>query len=111
MDGLPLLKVDMTLDAQRRLLAFEGLLGRESAFGGITYPTGTRMLTAGPRVPGMQPGDLLFSPSRGRAARQADGKEVAAGMSVLQAPDGTVRRVLSNREAGVLDVAAMRTAP
>lgn len=109
--GMPLLKVDMTLDAQRRLLAFEGLLGRESTLGGITYPTGTRMLTAGPRVPGVQPGDLLFSPSRGRSARQADGKEIAAGMSVLQAPDGTVRRVLSNREAGVLDVAAMRTAP
>ncbi|MGE4436935.1 hypothetical protein [Achromobacter sp.] len=109
--GVPLLKVDMTLDAQRRLLGFEGLLGRESTLGSITYPTGTRMLTASPRVPGMQPGDLLFSPSRGRAARQADGKEIAAGMSVLQAPDGTVRAILSNRDAGVLDVAAMRTAP
>ncbi|WP_263915471.1 hypothetical protein [Achromobacter sp. 79A6] len=109
--GMPLLKVDMTLDAQRRLLAFEGLLARESALGGITYPTGTRMLTAGPRVPGVQAGDLLFSPSRGRSARQADGKEIAAGMSVLQAPDGTVRGILSNRDAGVLDVAAMRTAP
>jgi hypothetical protein len=109
--GMPLLKVDMTLDAQRRLLAFEGLLGRESTLGGITYPTGTRLLTAGPRVPGVQPGDLLFSPSRGRSARQADGKEIAAGMSVLQAPDGNVRAIRSNREAGVLDVAAMRTAP
>lgn len=109
--GMPLLKVDMTLDAQRRLLTFEGLLARESTLGAITYPTGTRMLTAGPRVPGVQAGDLLFSPSRGRSARQADGKEIAAGMSVLQAPDGTVRSILSNRDAGVLDVASMRTAP
>lgn len=109
--GIPLLNVDMTLDAQRRPLAFEGLLERESALGGIAYPTGTRMRTASPRVPGAQPGDLLFSPSRGRAARQADGKEIAAGMSVLQAPTGVVRAVLSNRDADVLDVAAMRSAP
>ncbi|CFU61143.1 membrane protein [Bordetella pertussis] len=34
-----------------------------------------------------------------------------AGKSVLQAPDGTVRAVLANRDAGVLDFAAVRMAP
>ncbi|CAB3854450.1 MULTISPECIES: hypothetical protein [Achromobacter] len=108
---MPLLKVDMRLDSQRRLLDFEGLLARETTLGAMTYPPGTRVLAANPRLPGAQPGDLLFSPSRGRSARRNGGEDVGAGSSVLQAPDGTVRSVLSNREAGVLDVAAMRMAP
>lgn len=108
---MPLLKVEMRLDDQRRTLNFEGLLARETALGVMTYPPGTRVLSANPRLPGAQPGDLLFSPSRGRSARRDGGQEVSAGNSVLQAPDGTVRSVLSNRDAGVLDVAAMRMAP
>lgn len=108
---MPLLKVDMRLDGQRRLLDFEGLLARETVLGVMTYPPGTRVLAANPRLPGAQPGDLLFSPSRGRSARRAGGEDVAAGQSVLQAPDGSVRSVLSNRDAGVLDVAAMRMLP
>jgi hypothetical protein len=106
-----LLKVDMQLDGQRRMLGFEGLLARETALGDMTYPPGTRVLTANPALPGAQAGDLLFSPSRGRSARRAGGDDVPAGKSVLQAPDGTVRSVLGNREAGVLDVAAMRIGP
>ncbi|MNV99857.1 hypothetical protein D3C71_1952730 [compost metagenome] len=101
----------MRLDGQRRLLDFEGLLARETVLGAMTYPPGTRVLAANSRLPGAQPGDLLFSPSRGRSARRNGGEDVAAGQSVLQAPDGTVRSVLSNRDAGVLDVAAMRMAP
>ncbi|MCY1514644.1 hypothetical protein D9M68_491930 [compost metagenome] len=108
---LPLLKVDMQLDGQRRMLAFEGLLARETVLGDMTYPPGTRVLAANPGLPGAQAGDLLFSPSRGRSARRAGGDDVPAGKSVLQAPDGTVRSVLGNREAGVLDVAAMRIGP
>ncbi|HCW17132.1 hypothetical protein [Achromobacter sp.] len=108
---MPLLKLDMRLDGQRRLLDFEGLLARETVLGAMTYPPGTRVLAANPRLPGAQSGDLLFSPSRGRSARREGGEDVAAGQSVLQAPDGTVRSVLSNRDAGVLDVAAMRMAP
>lgn len=109
--GIPLLKVDLQLDAQRRMLGFEGLAARDTVLGEMTYPPGTRVLAANPRLQGAQPGDLLFSPSRGRSARRAGGEDVPAGKSVLQAPDGTVRSVLSNREAGVLDVAAMRMAP
>ncbi|MGY6268419.1 hypothetical protein ACXIUT_01920 [Achromobacter denitrificans] len=108
---LPLLKVDMQLDGQRRMLGFEGLLARETVLGDMTYPPGTRVLAASPGLPGAQPGDLLFSPSRGRSARRAGGEDVPAGKSVLQAPDGAVRSVLGNREAGVLDVAAMRVGP
>lgn len=109
--ALPLLKVDMQLDGQRRMLDFEGLLARETALGDMTYPAGTRVLAARADLPGARPGDLLFSPSRGRSARRAGGEDVPAGQSVLQAPDGAVRSVLSNREAGVLDVAAMRMGP
>ncbi|CAB3704541.1 hypothetical protein [Achromobacter pestifer] len=108
---MPLLKVDARLDGQRHLLDFEGLLARETSLGIMTYPPGTRVLAANPRLPNAQPGDLLFSPSRGRSARRNGGEDVAAGQSVLQAPDGTVRRVLSNRDAGVLDVADMRIGP
>ncbi|MCW0205515.1 MAG: hypothetical protein OJK14_00365 [Achromobacter sp.] len=110
-DRLPLLKVDMQLDGQRRMLGFEGLLARETVLGDMTYPPGTRVLAANPALPGAQAGDLLFSPSRGRSARRAGGDDVPAGKSVLQAPDGAVRGVFGNRVAGVLDVAAMRIGP
>lgn len=108
---IPLLKVDMQLDGQRRTLGFEGLAARDTVLGDMTYPPGTRVLSANPRLQNAQPGDMLFSPSRGRSARRAGGDDVPAGKSVLQAPDGTVRGVLSNREAGVLDVAEMRIGP
>lgn len=106
---MPLLKADILLDPTRRILRFEGLLSKETQLGDVSYPNGTRVATPGPRVSNAQPGDLLFSPARGRSAQRAGGKEIAAGQSVLQGADGTVRQVLSNRDAGVLDVASMRT--
>jgi len=108
--GLPLLKADISVDDRRRLLSFEGLLAHELTLGALTYPTGTRAGSA-TGVSGAQPGDLLFSPPRGRSARRDGEADVAAGQSVLQAPDGTVRAVLGNHEAGVLDVATMRIGP
>ncbi|MEJ2894665.1 hypothetical protein RVU96_00255 [Bordetella avium] len=110
-EGLDLLKADVRLDGGHRRTHFEGLLAHESVLGDVTYPAGTRVSAAGAKVPGAQPGDLLLSPSRGRSAHRAGGSEIAAGKSVLQAPDGTVRSVLSNREAGVLDVASVRLGP
>ncbi|MBR8657491.1 hypothetical protein KDH83_29675, partial [Achromobacter sp. Marseille-Q0513] len=110
-EKLSLLKLELRLDARRQLLGFEGLLSRETTLGEMTYPAGTRVLSGGLRAAGAQPGDLLFSASRGRVARRAGGTDVAAGSSVLQAPDGAVRAVLSNRDAGVLDVAAVRVGP
>ena len=94
-ERLSLLKLELRLDARRQLLGFEGLLARETALGDMTYPAGTRVLSGGLRAAGAQPGDLLFSASRGRVARRAGGTDVAAGSSVLQAPDGAVRAVLS----------------
>ncbi|CFM05337.1 membrane protein [Bordetella pertussis] len=111
MGRLPLLKVDMTLDDRRQVAGFEGLLARELTLGEMTYPTGTRVASAPAGLAQAQAGDLLFSPSRGRAARRGAGTEIVAGKSVLQAPDGTVRAVLANRDAGVLDFAAVRMAP
>ncbi|OZI47545.1 hypothetical protein CEK29_02045 [Bordetella genomosp. 5] len=110
-DQLPLLKVELRLSPERRRLSFEGLLAGEATLGEVTYPAGTRVASAGPKVPGAQPGDLLFSPSRGRSARRAGGTDIPSGKSVLQAAGGEVRAVLSNREAGVLDVASVRLGP
>lgn len=110
-DQLPLLKVELRLSPERKRLSFEGLLSSEATLGEVTYPAGTRVASAGAKVPGAQAGDLLFSPSRGRSARRAGGAEVPAGKSVLQAPGGEVRGVLSNRDAGVLDVASVRLGP
>lgn len=66
----------MRLDSQRRLLDFEGLLARETTLGAMTYPPGTRVLAANPRLPGAQAGDLLFSLSRG-ARRAAMGVKMS----------------------------------
>jgi len=108
--GMPLLKADISVDDRHDVASFEGLLAQELTLGPYTYPTGTRAASAA-GVAGAQPGDLLFSPPRGRSARREGQADVAAGHSVLQAPDGTVRAVLGNRQAGVLDVATMQIGP
>jgi hypothetical protein len=106
----PLLKADVAVDAQSRIVSFKGLLARETKLGDVTYPLGTRVATA-LNVPGAQPGDLLFSPPRGRVAKYKDHSDVQAGTSVLQMPDGTVRLMLDNRQAGVVDAATIRIGP
>jgi hypothetical protein len=108
--SLPLLKADVIIDGQAHVVSFEGLLAQETRLGDLTYPTGTRAGSA-PALAGAKPGDLLFSPPRGRSARREGHGDVQAGNSVLQAPDGAVRSVLNNREAGVLDLATMRVGP
>lgn len=108
MSQMPLLKADIKLDASRRVLGFEGLLSKETQLGELTYPTGTRVATPSLRLSNAQPGDLLFTPARGRSAHRASGKDIESDQSVLQAADGTVRQIMSNREAGVLDVPSMR---
>ncbi|ALM85000.1 hypothetical protein [Bordetella sp. N] len=109
--NLPLIKVELRLDPKHRLLSFEGALAQPLTLGPMTYPPGTRVATAAATLTGALPGDLVFSPSRGRSARREGGQDVAAGNSVLQAPDGTVRSVLSNRAAGVLDFASISPTP
>jgi hypothetical protein len=107
---MPLLKADVLVDGQARIVSFEGLLAQETKLGEMTYPTGTRAGSA-LNVPGAQAGDLLFSPPRGRSAQREGKSDVQPGNSVLQAPDGNVRLVLENRQAGVLDVSTMHIAP
>lgn len=105
-----LLKADVVIDAQSRIVTFEGLLARETTLGDVTYPIGTRAATA-LNVPGAQAGDLLFSPPRGRVAKYKSHSDVQAGTSVLQTPDGAVRLMLDNRQAGVVDAATIRVGP
>ena len=109
-ERLSLLKLELRLDARRQLLGFEGLLARETALGDMTYPAGTGAVRrpARGRRPARRPAVLGLARARGPTA---GGTDVAAGSSVLQAPDGAVRAVLSNREAGVLDVAAVGSGP
>lgn len=105
---MPLLKADIKLDASRRILAFDGMLSKETKLGEMTYPTGTRVASPGAHLSKAQPGDLLFTPARGRNAQRANGEKIEADQSVLQGADGTVRQVMSNREAGVLNVDSLR---
>lgn len=109
--NMPLLKADLRLDPQRHLVSFEGTLGKEVTLGPMTYPTGTRVGSAGATLAGAQADDLIFSPSRGRSARREGGEDVAAGNSVLQGQDGNVRSVMPNRAAGVLDFASIGLTP
>ncbi|WP_233234129.1 hypothetical protein [Bordetella sp. LUAb4] len=109
--GLPMIKVELRLDTKRQLQSFEGALAQPLTLGPMTYPPGTRVATASTTLVGALPGDLIFSPSRGRSAKREGGQDVAAGNSVLQAPDGKVRSVLTNRAAGVLDYASIGLTP
>lgn len=106
----PLLNAEVVVGPQSRIVSFKGLLARQTKLGDVTYPVGTRAATA-LNVPGARPGDLLFTPPRGRAAHYKNHSDVQAGSSVLQAPDGTVRLTLDNRQAGVVDAATIRIGP
>ncbi|WP_019938070.1 hypothetical protein [Bordetella sp. FB-8] len=105
-----LLKADVVVGPQLRIVSFKGLLARQTRLGEVSYPAGTRAATA-LNVPGAQPGDLLFTPPRGRTAHYKNHSDVQAGSSVLQAPDGTVRLMLDNRQAGIVDAATIRIGP
>jgi hypothetical protein len=109
--GLPLLKAEAKLDSTRHITAFDGQLARETVLGKLTYPGGTGVRLATPGTGGAMAGDLIFSPARGRAALRMGGVNVPPDNSVLQAPDGTVRSVMSNRSLGVTDVADLQSAP
>jgi hypothetical protein len=109
--GMPLLKADVRLDAQRRVIGFEGTLADGWKLGPMSYPTGTRVMLAPKAMAGARPGDLIFSPSRGRSAQRQGSPDISAGNSVIQSPAGDVRAVVSNREAGVLDFATISVAP
>lgn len=109
--GMDLLKTELHLAVDGKRERFEGLLAHETRLGDFTYPAGTRVASAPAGLSGAQPGDLLFSPSRGRSARHADGSEIAAGRSVLQSPQGELLSVIPNSQAGVLDVASVRLGP
>lgn len=106
----PLLKADVVIDAQSRIVSFKGLLARQAKLGDVTYPIGTRVATA-LNVPGAQAGDLLFSPPRSRAAQYKNHNDVQAGTSVVQTPGGEVRLLIDNRQAGVVDAATIRIGP
>jgi hypothetical protein len=109
-EHFPLLKAEIVIDAQARIVSFKGLLAREFKLGDMTYPIGTRVATA-LNVPGAQEGDLLFSPPRGRVAHYKNHSDVQAGNSVVQTPGGAVRLMLDNRQAGVVDAATIRIGP
>jgi hypothetical protein len=111
LSGLPLLKAEAKIDSSRRVIAFEGQLASETKLGTVIYPSGTGVRLASPGIAGAVAGDLIFSPARGRGALRMGGVKVPPDNSVLQAPDGTVRSVKSNRSLGVTDVADHQFAP
>lgn len=105
---LPLLKAELELDAQRHILSFEGLLAQDLTLGNIHYPAGTQVNSTGPQLADAQDGDVLLSPLRSRPGKPADGPYINEGTTVLHAKDGAMRRMMSNREAGVLNLTAFR---
>jgi hypothetical protein len=113
---MPLLKAELQLDWQRHLVGLEGRLSQDFTLGTITYPPGTTVMSAA--APGrsaltvkMHPGDLIFSPPRGRAATRTGHRNIAPGQFVLQARNGTIRAIFNNPDTGKLDTAALDKMP
>lgn len=107
-DTFPLLKAELELDDQRHILGFEGLLAQDLKLGDIQYPAGTQVNTAGPELTDAKKGDILFSPLRSRPGKSPNGTNINDGTTVLHSKDGAMRRMMSNREAGVLNLTAFR---
>jgi hypothetical protein len=102
------LKAELELDDQRHILGFEGLLAQDLKLGDIRYPAGTQVNSAGPELADAKKSDILLSPLRSRPGKSANGTNINDGTTVLHSKYSAVRRMMSNREAGVLNLTAFR---
>lgn len=99
---LPLSGVTLLLDRERKLFGFESAnLARDFTLGEISYPAGTQLQSVNRTLRDRAPGAWLFTPVKGNAARRADGRTIAEGMTVVQQPDGRLEGELPNERAGV----------
>ncbi|MFJ1301002.1 hypothetical protein ACILG0_13630 [Pseudomonadota bacterium AL_CKDN230030165-1A_HGKHYDSX7] len=90
------------LDASPGLVRIEsGELVCPLDLGGIAYPAGTRVRSAG--RDGMDARAWVFSPREDAPARRDGQDDVTAGTSVVQRPDGEVLALRRNEEVGVFD--------
>lgn len=90
------------LDASRRLVRIEsGELVCPLDLGGIAYPPGTRVRSAGRE--GADATAWIFSPREDAPARRAGQDDISAGTSVVQRADGEVLALRRNDEVGVFD--------
>ena len=107
--GLMLSDPRIYLDADRRLLRVSDTeLACKLDLGGFHYAPGTRVKTlrrgqGDGREP--FPGIFAFSPADGQPAKRDGHEDVPAGMSVLQAFDGTLAGIEKNEAVGVFEFA------
>ncbi|CAB3674264.1 hypothetical protein [Achromobacter pestifer] len=107
--GLMVSEPRLYLDAERQLVRVSDTeLACALRLGGLHYPAGTHLQTMR-RGQGAQreaiPGVYVFSPWNGLAARRDGHEDVPEGMSVIQAFDGTVDRIVKNEAVGVFHFA------
>lgn len=90
------------LDAGRQLVRVEsGELVCPLDLGGIAYPAGTRVRSAG--RDGSDTQAWVFSPREDAPARRAGQGEITVGTSVVQRADGEVLALRRNDEVGVME--------
>ncbi|WMD23612.1 hypothetical protein RAS12_14950 [Achromobacter seleniivolatilans] len=100
--GLLLREPTLRLGADRQLMSVaSATLACETQLGGMRYPVGTLVQSAGRGLRDAYPGALVFSPDDGAAAHSTEHGDVQDGMSVVQMPDGKVMAIWPNEKAGV----------
>lgn len=107
--GLMLSEPRIYVDAERNLVRVSDTeLACAVDLGGFHYPPGTQVQTMR-RGQGTErepiPGVYVFSPWNGQAAKHDGHDDVPEGLSVIQAFDGTLDRIVKNESVGVFHFA------
>lgn len=102
--GAELVTARLNLSERRELLRVsEAALASDFRLGTIQYSKGTRVSSAPPTLLVRHPGALMFSPQERQVVSYPGHRDVTAGFTLVQSPDGRVHGVFPNAEVGVLD--------
>ncbi|HBF30243.1 MAG TPA: hypothetical protein DDW73_11565 [Rhizobium sp.] len=103
--GRPLKDARLTVDSNHKLIGFsDAVLATDLRLGGVSYPVGKRVKSKDWGFRDKDTDSLIFSPVRGQAAKVDHHPDVPFGRSVLQTMTGNVQAIVSNQEAGILDL-------
>lgn len=95
------------LDAACHLINARGALAAPLSLGGIHYPAGTSLRIRYDRSTGV-PTSWQLSPDRGQRATREHASDISFGTAVAHDGDGTIRRLLTNAEAGFHHIRPLR---
>lgn len=103
--GLPLEDARLDVNTHHQMIGFnDAVLASDFRLGPMRYPAGTRVKSKDWGLRDQNLDSVLFSPVQGQVAKFDHGADVPFGSSVVQTLAGDVQAILSNQDAGVIDL-------